>query len=171
MHMQIKHRHYIQKSEVKTLKEDFLKQYDEIFLNQLFPKKAKIELIQTEKGDILYAIDKELKIWKTDADGFIPVLTFLLNHKVNIKTIVVDMGAIRYVANGADIMRPGITQIDPSIEKNDIVQIVDETHNRAIAVGKALFNAEDMKSMNSGKVVKNLHTIQDAVWEFEKEFT
>ncbi|MFW9781282.1 MAG: PUA domain-containing protein [Candidatus Heimdallarchaeota archaeon] len=49
--------------------------------------------------------------------------------------------------------------------------MVDETHNRAIAVGKALFNAEDMKSMNSGKVVKNLHTIQDAVWEFEKEFT
>ncbi|MFX0031687.1 MAG: PUA domain-containing protein [Candidatus Hodarchaeota archaeon] len=171
MKMQIKHRHYIQKSEVKILKEELLKQYDEEFLNQVFPKKAHIEVIQTEKGDTLYAINKELKIWKTEADGYIPVLTFLLKHKIKIKTIVVDMGAIRYVANGADVMRPGITQIDPTVKKNDIVQIVDETHDRAIAVGKAMYDAEEMNSMKSGKVVKNLHTIQDAIWEFEKEFT
>lgn len=171
MHMQIKHRHYIQKSEVKTLKEDFLKQYDETFLNQVFPKKANIELIQTEKGDTLYVINKELKLWKKEGDGYIPVLTFLLNHNIKMKSIVVDMGAIRYVANGADVMIPGVTQIDQTIKKDDIVQIVDETHGRALAVGKALYNANDMNSKISGKVVKNLHTIQDAIWEFEKEFT
>lgn len=171
MNMQIRHRHYIQKSEVKTLKEDFLKQYDETFLNQVFPKKANIELIQTEKGDTLYAINKELKIWKTEVDGYIPVLTFLLKHNVKMKTIVVDMGAIRYVTNGADVMVPGVTQIDQTIKKNDIVQIVDETHGRVLAVGKALYSADDMNSMKSGKIIKNLHTIQDAIWEFEKQFT
>ena len=168
--MHIKHRHFIQKSEVKALKNDVLRQYDDTFLNQVFPKKASIELIQTEKGDILYAINKELKIWKTEEDGYIPVLTFLLNNKVKIKSIVVDMGAIRFVANSADVMRPGITHIDPTIKKNDIVQIVDETHDRAIAVGKAMYNAKEMETKKSGKVVKNLHTIQDEIWEFEKEF-
>ena len=168
--MHIKHRHYIQKSEIKTLKEDFLKQYDEEFLNQVFPKKAKIEVIQTEQGNTLYAINKELKIWKTDEDGFLPVLTFLLNNKVKIKSIVVDMGAIRYVANGADVMRPGITRIDPSIKKDEIIQIIDETHDRPIAVGKAMFNAKKMEDMKEGKAVKNLHTIQDSIWKFEKEF-
>ncbi|MFX1406260.1 MAG: DUF1947 domain-containing protein [Promethearchaeota archaeon] len=168
--MNIKQRHYIQKSEIKALKEAVMKQYDEEFLNQVFPKKSKIEIIQTEEGDTLYAINKELKMWKTDDDGFIPVLTFLLNNKVKIKSIVVDMGAIRYVANGADVMRPGITRIDPSIKKDDIVQIIDETHDRAIAVGKAMFNAKKMEDMKEGKVVKNLHTIQDSVWKFEKEF-
>ncbi|MFX0178121.1 MAG: PUA domain-containing protein [Candidatus Hodarchaeota archaeon] len=168
--MYIKQRHYIQKSEIKALKEEVLKQYNEQFLNQLFPKKASIELIQTEKGDTLYAINKELKIWKTDEDGYIPVLTFLLNNKVKIKSIVVDMGAIRYVANGADVMRPGITRIDPSIKKDNIVQIIDETHDRTIAVGKAMYNAKEMEEMKEGKVVKNLHTIQDSIWKFEKEF-
>ena len=139
-------------------------------MNQVFPKKANIELIQTEKGDTLFVINKELKLWKTEDDGYIPVLTFLLNNKVKIKTIVVDMGAIRYVANGADVMRPGITQIDPAIKKNDIVQIVDETHDRAIAIGKAIYNAQEIEMRDSGKVIKNLHTIQDAIWEFEKEF-
>lgn len=170
MIMYIKQRHYIQKSEIKALKEEVLKQYNEQFLNQLFPKKASIELIQTEKGDTLYAINKELKIWKTDEDGYIPVLTFLLNNKVKIKSIVVDMGAIRYVANGADVMRPGITRIDPSIKKDNIVQIIDETHDRTIAVGKAMYNAKEMEEMKEGKVVKNLHTIQDSIWKFEKEF-
>ena len=80
------------------------------------------------------------------------------------------MGAIRFVTNGADIMRPGITKIDPDIKENEIVRIADETHGKTLAVGKALFNAHEMESTKKGKVVKNLHTIKDSVWEFAKEF-
>jgi len=167
--MHIKQRHFIQKSQIKELKEDILKQYDEKFLHQIFPQKARIELIQTEAGDTLYAVNNILKLWKSK-EGYLPVLTLLLNKQVDLKRIVVDKGAIRYVANGADIMRPGITKIDPSIKKYDIVGIVDENHERALAIGKAMFNAQEMESKTSGKVVKNLHTIQDSVWEFEKTF-
>ena len=126
-------------------------------------------MILTEAGDTLYAINNELKLWKS-VEGYLPVLTLLLNNKVDLKTVVVDMGAIRFVTNGADVMRPGITKIDPSIKKGDILQIVDETHNRALAVGKAMFNAKEMEAKSSGKVIKNLHTIKDSVWKFEKTF-
>ena len=75
------------------------------------------------------------------------------------------------LATRPDIMRPGITKIDPTIKKGEIIEIVDETHNRALAVGKALFNAEEMKKKTSGKVIKNLHTIKkDPVWTFAKDF-
>jgi len=67
-------------------------------------------------------------------------------------------------------MRPGITHIDPSIKKGDIVVIVDENHDRALAIGKAMLNADQMQETQTGKVVKNLHTIQDNVWKFEKQF-
>jgi len=167
--MNIKQRHFIQKSQIKDLKEDILKHYDEKFLSQIFPKKSKIELILTDAGDILYAVNDILKLWKSK-DGYIPVLTLLLNKQVDLKKIVVDMGAIRHVANKADIMIPGITKIDPSIKKNDIVVIVDETHDRALAIGKAMYDADEMNKKDSGKVIKNLHTIQDSVWEFEKQF-
>jgi predicted ribosome-associated RNA-binding protein Tma20 len=33
-----------------------------------------------------------------------------------------------------------------------------------------MFDAKQMEDKKSGKVVKNLHTIQDDVWKFEKEF-
>ena len=167
--MNIKQRHFIQKSQIKELKEDILKQYDEKFLSQIFPKKAKIELIQTDAGDTLFAINDVLKLWKSK-DGYIPVLTLLLNNQISLKKVIVDMGAIKFVANGADIMRPGITKIDPTIKKGDIIEIVDETHDRSLAIGKAMYDADEMKRKDSGKVIKNLHTIQDSVWDFEKQF-
>ena len=167
--MKIKQRHFIRKSELKPLKEEVLRQYDQKFVDQVFPKKSNVEVIQTESGDTLYAVNNELKLFKSK-EGYIPVLTLLLNNRVDLKTIIVDFGAVRYVANGADVMRPGITKIDPSIKKGDIVKIEEETQHRALAVGKAMFDATEMESKTSGKVVENLHTIQDAIWEFEKEF-
>ncbi len=168
--MNIKQRHFIKSTEIKTLKADVLKQYDQNFINQIFPKKCRIEVIHTEAGDVLFAINNELKLWKSK-EGYVPVLTLLLNKKVSLKTVIVDMGAIKYVTiNKADIMRPGITKIEPSIKKGDIILIVDETHGRALAVGKAMFDAEEMEKKTKGKVVKNLHTIKDNVWKFEKKF-
>ncbi|MHA1281748.1 MAG: PUA domain-containing protein [Promethearchaeota archaeon] len=168
--MNIKHRHFIKGSEIKELKEDILKQYDKDFVDKLFPKKAKIEIIITEDGDSLFAVNNELKLWKSK-DGYIPILTELLNKRIKLKEIVVDKGAIRFVANRADVMRPGIVKIDPTIKKGDIVQIVDENHGRPLAVGKALFDADEMQKKTSGKVVKNLHTVKkDSVWNFAKQF-
>ncbi|GAH05619.1 unnamed protein product, partial [marine sediment metagenome] len=77
--MKIKQRHFIRKSELKPLKDEILKQYDEKFIEQIFPKKSNVELIQTESGDTLYAVNNELKIWKSK-DGYLPVLTLLLNN-------------------------------------------------------------------------------------------
>ena len=167
--MNIKTRHFIKSTEIKVLKTDILNQFDEQFIDQIFPKKCRIEVIHTEAGDILYAVNNELKLWKSK-DGYIPVLTLLLSKHVKLKTVIVDMGAIRFVTNGADIMRPGITQIDPEIKKGEIIQIVDETHNRSLAVGRAMFDAAEMEQKSAGKVVKNIHTIKDSVWEFSKEF-
>jgi len=65
---------------------------------------------------------------------------------------VVDMGAIKFVTNGADIMRPGITEIDPTIKKGDIVRVADETHDRILAVSQAMFDATEMEKKHPGKL-------------------
>lgn len=167
--MKIKQRHFIKSSEIKILKDEILKQYDQKFIEKIFPKKARVELILTDHGDSLYAINNVLTLWKSD-EGYIPVLTLLLNRQVEMKKVVVDQGAIKFIANSADVMIQGVTHIDPSIKKGDIVVIVDENHDRALAIGKAMLNADQMQETKTGKVVKNLHTIQDNVWKFEKEF-
>lgn len=167
--MHIKQRHFIKKSQIKELQADILKHYDEKFLNQIFPKKARVEVIQTDAGDTLYAINNVLKLWKSK-DGYIPVLTLLFNKQVDLKEIVVDKGAIRFVSNNADVFRAGITEIDKSIKKGDILQIVDENNHRAIAVGKAMYDAKEMEGMNEGKVIKNLLCVKSKVWNFIKHF-
>jgi len=160
--MNIKQRHFIKQTEIKKLKEDILKQYDESFIIQIFPDKCNVEVILTEADDTLYAVNNKLKMWKSK-EGYIPLLTLLLDEKmkINMKTVVVDKGAIRFVTNGADIMRPGVTKIDPKIKKDDIVRIVDENHGRALAIGKALYNATEMSEQKSGKIIKNLQSIKE----------
>ncbi|MGV9205293.1 MAG: PUA domain-containing protein [Promethearchaeia archaeon] len=167
--MNIKQRHFIKKSTIRDLKEDVEKHYNEDFVKNVFPDDAKVEWIKTEEDDELYAINNELRLWKSK-EGYIPVLTLLLDNRVGLKSVHVDDGAIKFVTNGADIMKPGITRIDDKIEKGDIIRIAAEKEDRTLAVGKALYNAKEMRKQKKGKVIKNLHTINDNVWEFEKEF-
>ena len=94
----------------------------------------------------------------------IPTLKFLLQHDA-LKKITVDMGAVKFIVKGADIMRPGITKIDENIQKNEIIVVVDETHNKPLAVGRVLFNSEELNSMNSGNVIKNIHYVGDETWK------
>ncbi len=169
--MNIRQRHFIKGTEIKELKDDISKYYDATFVDQIFPKKASVEIIINEDGDTLIAVNNKLTLWKSK-DGYLPVLTLLLDPsiKVPLKSILVDSGAIKYVANGADVMRPGIRKIDPTIKKDDIVRVADETHDRTLAVGKAMYNAQEMQKLTEGKTVKNLHTIVDKTFAFAKSF-
>lgn len=90
----------------------------------------------------------------------------LLQEKELLQKIVVDMGAVKFLVSGADLMRPGVKEIDPSIKKDDFVVVVDVNNKKPLMVGLALFDAEEMKKMVSGKVVKNIHSVGDAIWKF-----
>jgi len=93
----------------------------------------------------------------------VPTLKLMLRHKF-LKEIVVDMGAVRFVINGADVMRPGIKHIEEGIKKEDFVVIVDETHKKPLAIGVAAFDSEEMKKLEKGKVIENLHHVGDEIW-------
>jgi len=82
-----------------------------------------------------------------------------------LKKITVDMGAIKFVINGADIMRPGITEIEEGIAKDELVVIIDERNKKPLVVGIALYDSAEMKKITSGKVVKNIHYVGDEIWK------
>jgi PUA-domain protein len=92
---------------------------------------------------------------------FAPTLKVLLKDTSIIPNVIVDMGAVKFIVNGADIMRPGIIHINETIKKNDVVVCIDQNNKKPLVVGIALFNAEDMKE---GKVIKNIHRIGDDIW-------
>lgn len=82
--------------------------------------------------------------------------------------IVVDMGAVPHVANGAHVMRPGIRQIEGQFGKGDLVAIYDEKYRKIIALGLAEQDSESMRSMTKGRVIANIHYVGDPLW---KSFT
>ena len=61
-------------------------------------------------------------------------------------------------------MRPGITHIDDRIEKEDFVVVVDETHDKALAVGIAMYCSGERRKLENGKVIKNVHQVGDEIW-------
>ena len=80
---------------------------------------------------------------------------------------IVDAGAIKFVCNGANVMRPGIKKFT-EFQKDDIICVVEEVHNKFLAVGKALVSSAEMATITKGEVVKNLHYISDKYWESAK---
>ena len=69
----------------------------------------------------------------------------------------------KVIFNGADIMKPGIVSADPEIAVGDLVVIVEERHNKPLAIGRALVAGTEMKG--EGKAVKSLHHVGDAIWK------
>lgn len=104
----------------------------------------------------------------------VPFLTVrgLLRYDAPKRYVTVDMGAVRFVANGADVMGPGIVDADPSIAEGDMVWIRDERNRRPLAIGKALVPAESMLAKTKGKAVASVHYVGDKLWlvdEVEEE--
>ncbi len=81
--------------------------------------------------------------------------------------VIVDSGAIKFVCNGANVMRPGIKNFT-KFDKGQIVCVVEETHNKFLAVGRSLVPSEELSNITKGEVVKNLHYISDRFWEAAK---
>ncbi|MFP4423986.1 MAG: DUF1947 domain-containing protein [Candidatus Woesearchaeota archaeon] len=96
-------------------------------------------------------------------EKMLPTLKLLLDQDI-LRHVVVDMGAVRFVTNGADIMRPGIVQVDPDILEGEAVSVLDEKNRKPLGIGIALFSGKEMQDMESGKVLSNIHHIGDPLW-------
>ncbi len=134
-----------------------LKQY-----NIVLSKKDHVELLEDRYKFIL--INKKPAFFY-HGNRAVPNLKFLQENNV-LKKITIDMGAVKFIVNGADVMRPGIKEIEDGIKKDDVIVIIDEKNKKPLAVGIALFSTAEIKAMGSGKVIKNIHYVGDEVWKF-----
>lgn len=102
--------------------------------------------------------------------GGTPFLTVrgLLAYPAAKRFVTVDMGAVRFVANGADVMAPGIVDADPDIRSGDLVWVRDERNLRPLAVGEALLTGGEMVARNKGKAVRSVHHVGDELWRVDE---
>jgi PUA domain protein len=81
------------------------------------------------------------------------------------RIVTVDSGAVSFVSDGADVMRPGITETTDDIEPGDPVLVAEEAHGKVLAVGRARVGSEEMTG-TSGKVVDSIHHVGDELYAF-----
>ncbi len=127
--------------------------------------KTNVESIETDFGQLLLISGKPMLFRNNET--FLPTL---MAHELleTLPKVVVDMGAVRFVCNGADIMAPGTVRYEGEFRVNDIVVVVDEKHGKPLAIGEALYSLNEAKNVKHGAVVKNVHYVGDKVWNFAK---
>ena len=141
-------------------------------LLKIVTEKWKIDIPKVKNLKV-YEIDNEtqlitgndIKILKI-GDEHLPFLSEIQTLE-KFPHVQVDMGAVKFMCKGANLMRPGIKKFS-EFSKNDIVCIVEESQNKFLAVGKSEVDSSDLENMDKGEVLKNLHYISDKAWEVSK---
>lgn len=129
-----------------------------------FPRIKNLKVHQIT-SDAQIIAGKGIKILKIDEE-LIPFLSEI-GVLEKFPHVMVDMGAVKFMCKGANVMRPGIKSYS-NFEKDGIVCIIEESKHKFLAVGKALVSSEELEKMEKGEVVKNMHYISDKFWEIGK---
>lgn len=130
------------------------------------PTFKSIEEVVLKKGSIYLVEGRPLFVRR--GEQLVPHLSSV-EECFRLPSVVVDMGAVPHVVNGADVMAPGIVRVDGNFAEGSVVVVRDEKYGKAIAVGVALIPSETLPATRRGKVVKNLHYVGDVFWETVKE--
>ncbi len=159
----IRKRHAIKKSQVAGIKQMIERALGEEA--SLFDTTS-IERAETDADLSIFLIDKKPLLISRDNWAF-PTLRGAHLRPFTARRITVDSGAVSFMVNGADVMRPGVVSVTGDIRKGEPALIVEERYGKPLAVVIALYDADEIRAMEKGKIAKNIHYVGDAIWNME----
>jgi PUA domain protein len=157
--MDVKSRHHLRSDEIDALGASLAEQLGVDLDGDSYER---VEFDDVEREVVL--VDGEPLVASFGGELFLTVRG-ANEHPPEGQVVTVDSGAISFVSDGANVMRPGITEATDDVEAGDLVVIVEENHRKALAVGRAETTGHDMVG-DEGKVVDTLHHVGDDLYEF-----
>ncbi|MFX1566311.1 MAG: PUA domain-containing protein [Promethearchaeota archaeon] len=170
--MRIKHRTQLRTKELRQLLEKLEEQPSLIHrvLRDSSSRKVSVERFILEDKSQLYFVDGELWLFTLQTQ-LIPGLPALIADNVQLPQVVVDMGAVPHIANGADVMAPGIVSVNNQLEVGNLSVVIDQKNRVPIAVGRMLLSPEGILASKKGRALETLHYVGDQVWKLAKELS
>ena len=162
MEFKIKNRHRLKKKEVREI----INKLKNDFNSNFFNVDSVVEIGFYENTKFVFIEYKPYFMFYNDRIVF--TLSGLNKYKPNNKHVIVDMGAVKFVAKGADVMSPGIVDADKNIQPGDVVWICDEKNKTPLALGIAIISGEEMIKKEKGKAIAIFHYIGDNFCDFLK---
>ena len=157
--MEVSSRHHLRSDEIDRIRETLA---DSLGVTLAADSFESVELADTPFDLVL--VDGEPLVLYLDDEPFLTVAGANA-YPPERGTVTVDAGAVSFVSDGADVMRPGIVTADDSVSADDLVIVTEESHGKALAVGRALVDGAEMVG-DAGKVVESIHHVGDELFEF-----
>jgi PUA-domain protein len=158
-------RHFLKEKEAKQIILEFSGSVN-VNTERLLESKPRIEFVETQTAEV-FIINRKPVLMRLSG-RLLPTLFFDEVFPI-LPKVIVNMGAVPYICNGADVMAPGVVRVDGDFKKNDILLVVDERFGRSLAIGVALSDSQTMRKLGHGKFVKNFHYVGDKLWNSLKE--
>ncbi len=157
--IRVKKRKRMREKEIKALSS----QLEGMMGVPVFTEKDAVDLAESTDFDLIFVNNDILGLVYEGA----PFLTVrgILKYRPEKYAVTVDMGAVPFVTNGADVMGPGIVDADPEIKEGDLVWIRDIKNKVPLAVGVALRDGKGLAAKEKGKAIKTLHNVGDKLWK------
>ena len=155
-------RRRIRKKEARRLEEKMVESAG------ISPFSSKDDIDLAEMGDITLIFSGGTVVGLIMDKKPFPSLRGILAATPTKRQVTVDMGAVKFLYNGADVMAPGIIEADPDIKEGNIVWVREEKHGKPLVVGIALMDGKKMVESRSGKAIKTIHSIGDKIWELDE---
>lgn len=140
---------------------------DSLRLELGLSKSSQVEILEPREDTKFVVIDANF-IFIEEGKDFIPFLGSAAVTRI-LPALTVDEGAIKYVLNGANIMRSGVRSFEEWGEAGKVLAVKEEKKGRTIAVGKGMVGSTEMSIMQKGPCVKNLHYVGDKFWNAFKQ--
>ncbi|TKX70368.1 RNA-binding protein [Halorubrum sp. SP9] len=158
--MEVKSRHHLRSDEITAIREAVADHLGVDIDGDTF------EFVEfVDAGYELVLVDGDPAVFYVDDDEPFLTVRGANDFDPEAGVVTVDAGAISFVSDGADVMRPGIVEADPEIREGELVVVAEETHDKVLAVGRALVDGDEMAG-DSGKVVDSIHHVGDDLYEF-----
>lgn len=157
--MRVKSRHHLRSDEVRAIEERLAERLGVTLAGETYER---VDLEDSEFDLVL--VDGDLAVLYVEGEPF-PTVRGANRLDPERRVVTVDAGAVSFVSDGADVMRPGIVEADEAIAEGDLVLVAEETHGKVLAVGRALVGGAEMVG-DSGRVVASVHHVGDDLYEF-----
>ncbi len=158
---EVSRRYFLRKGERKALLQKVSETLG-IDAKEVFGSKPQIEVIETARHNIFLV--NGLPVLAESEEDLFPTLFFKDSFPL-LPEVIVDMGAIPHICNGADIMAPGIVEIQGDFTKKSLVLVLDKRNRKPIAIAQSIFDSKSAKALEKGKIFKNLHHVGDDIWK------
>eukprot|EP01007_Sphenomonas_quadrangularis_P001577 NODE_2579_length_579_cov_147.237736_g2207_i0.p1 GENE.NODE_2579_length_579_cov_147.237736_g2207_i0~~NODE_2579_length_579_cov_147.237736_g2207_i0.p1 ORF type:complete len:163 (-),score=21.50 NODE_2579_length_579_cov_147.237736_g2207_i0:90-557(-) len=136
-------------------------------LEDIIDKKKPLILVKCANHIQLVAQSGKLLFFQERDGPWIPSLRLLHQYPYMLPRMQVDIGGCKFVIGGANIMCPGLTSPGGSmddVEKGVPVGIGIEGKQEFAAVGVAKMSTSEIREVNKGPCIDNLHYLGDGLW-------